>query len=197
MKKKLLSVVTYHVYSPVPRQAMQRGGTAATSCVSWAHCQEGMPQEAQLMFALLHRWALPFLPRCTLQSLHRVCCRVELNHDVPQPSLSSTVLLQCPSAGELLSPSPLDISTRVNFAALNPFATGTKTPDMFLKLQFRNHQQQQGKDCSPAVKVANEKIKIHNWYNNEVLQYRWISFHFSLQPWLVLCQCLQSFKRGS
>lgn len=29
--KKLLSVVTYHVYSPVPSQAMQCGGTAATS----------------------------------------------------------------------------------------------------------------------------------------------------------------------
>ncbi|EOB01992.1 hypothetical protein Anapl_14390 [Anas platyrhynchos] len=73
-----------------------------------------------------------------------------------------TVFSQVPfSWGALLSIPP-GHGIRVNFAALNPSATGTKTPDMFLKLHFRNRQQQQGKNCSPAVKVANEKIKIQN-----------------------------------
>lgn len=195
--KKLLSVVTYHVYSPVPSQAMQRGGTAATSL-----CQLGSLSGGNA-------------PGGTAD----VCTPAQMGTTLPAPLLAGVPawgLLQggaepwCPPAILVLHrPSPVPFSwgallsippghgIRVNFAALNPSATGTKTPDIFLKLHFRNRQQQQGKNCSPAVKVANEKIKIQNWYKNEVLQYRWISFHSFLQPWLVFSQCLQSFKRGS
>lgn len=98
--------------------------------------------------------------------LSRGCCGVELNHLVPQPSLSSTILLLCPSAGERCCLSPLDTGTRVTSAALNSFATDTKAPLTFLQGQFRN-QQQQDKDI-PQLSVTHEKkTPKHNCYKNE------------------------------
>lgn len=86
-----------------PFQQSRAAAQLPPPCVSWAHCQAGMPREAQLMFVLLHRWALPRLPWPLLESLSGGCCRVELNHGGPQPSLLSIVPLQCPPAGVLLS----------------------------------------------------------------------------------------------
>lgn len=141
-----------------PFQQSSAAAQLPPPCVSWAHCQAGMPREAQLMFVLLHRWAHPRLPWPLLESLGWGCCRVELNHDVPQLSLFSTIPLQCRQLG-CCCLSPLDTGTRVTSAALNPFAADTKTLSTFLKGRLRNQQHQQDKDVPQLSESHIKNVK--------------------------------------
>lgn len=121
-----------------------------------------MPGEAQLMFVSCTDGRFSSSPVLAAVP-SRGCCGVDLNPPVPQPSLSSTTLLQCPSDGSSAAFSAGHWRWG-DLCSLEFLCSRHQNPFYILQGQFRN-QQHQDKDI-PQLSVAYEK-KTHNGYKNE------------------------------